>query len=91
MNKPLSEKEKLITMLTEIYDQLEELEFVLEASFSDQRISLNKEEQDQIKASEQKLAALDKTMEIMTTLSKEEISAAGSNQGRKSLKFELGF
>lgn len=91
MNKPLSEKEKLITMLTEIYDQLEELEFVLEASFSDQRISLNKEEQDQIKASEQKLAVLDKTMEIMNTLSKEEISAEGSNQGRKSLKFELGF
>ncbi len=37
MNKPLSDKEKLLSMLTEIYDQLEELELVLEASFSDHR------------------------------------------------------
>lgn len=63
MNKPLSEKEKLITMLTGIYDQLEELELVLEASFSDLRINLNKEEQDKLKEQQQKLSVIDQTIE----------------------------
>ena len=44
MNKQLSEKEKLLSMLKEIYEQLEELESVLDASFSDKRINLKKEE-----------------------------------------------
>lgn len=44
MTRPTHEKEKLVTMLTEIYDQLEELELVLESSFSDLRMCLNNEE-----------------------------------------------
>jgi hypothetical protein len=86
MNKPLSEKEKLLTLLTEIYEQLEELESALGASFSDKRISLNKEEQDKIKASGQKLAALDQTIDRAIFISNEAYSS--TNQ---SLQLEIGF
>jgi hypothetical protein len=44
MNKSLTEKEELISSLSKIYDQLEELELALVASFSKQRTRLNKEE-----------------------------------------------
>ena len=63
MNKPSSEKEKLLTMLTEIYDQLEELESVLEASFSDHRIRLNKEELNKISVPEKRLSMMEKELE----------------------------
>jgi exoribonuclease R len=91
MNKPLSEKEKLVTMLTEIYDQLEELELVLEASFSDLRISLNKEEQDKIKISEQKLSVIDQIIGEFCSISNEEVTSSSSNQKSRSLQLELGF
>lgn len=37
MNEPVSAREQLLTMLTDISDQLEELESVIETSFSDLR------------------------------------------------------
>jgi hypothetical protein len=86
MNKQLSEKEKLLSMLKEIYEQLEELESVLDASFSDKRISLKKEEQDKIKASEQKLVALDQTIKRIDFISNEGVLVAN-----RSLQLEMGF
>ncbi|MCD4839322.1 hypothetical protein LRS37_10605 [Neobacillus sedimentimangrovi] len=53
------EKEKLLIKLTDIHDQLEELEFALEASFSELRKNLNKEEQDKLAVSKQKLSMLE--------------------------------
>ncbi|MEH7303486.1 hypothetical protein [Neobacillus drentensis] len=78
LNKPLSDKEKLISMLTEIYDQLEELEVVLEASFSDLRKSLDKEEHDKILESKQKLYGLEQTIDKVTSITNLEL--ASTNQ-----------
>jgi hypothetical protein len=55
----LIEKEKLLIKLTDIHDQLEELESALEASFSELRKNLNKEEQDKLAVSKQKLSMLE--------------------------------
>ncbi|MEH7353531.1 hypothetical protein V7150_08125 [Neobacillus drentensis] len=88
MNKPLSEKEKLLTMLTEIYDQLEELGSVLEASFSDLRISLNRNEQEKLTVPVQKLSDIED--KIANVIQYEEISDSDLNQVSKPLKLELG-
>ena len=79
MNKPLSDKEKLISMLTEIYDQLEDLEVVLEASFSDLRKSLNHEEQDKIMDSKQKLFGIQQKMEKVNSISNIELAGEPYN------------
>ncbi|WP_051633451.1 hypothetical protein [Bacillus sp. UNC41MFS5] len=79
MNKPLSDKEQLISMLTEIYDQLEDLEVVLEASFSDLRKSLNQEEQDKIMDSKQKLFGIQQTMEKVNPISNIELAGEPYN------------
>ena len=50
-------------MLTEIYDQLEELEIVLEASFTDLRIQMNNEELTKLTAPVQKLTKLEKELD----------------------------
>jgi hypothetical protein len=88
MNKPLSEKEELLTRLTDIYDQLEELESVLEASFSDHRISLNREEQEKFTVPVQRLSEIGEKIAPYTT---KELSDCNRGHGSKSLKLELGF
>jgi len=84
MNKPLSEKEKLLTMLTEIYDQLEELESVLEASFSDLRMSLKRDEQEKFIVPVQKLS------EIENKIANDNHYEGISDSNLKPLKLELG-
>ena len=91
MNKPLSEKEKLLTMLTEIYDQLEELESVLEASFSDLRSSLNQEEQEKLTLPVQKLSAIENKIENQSATQGILDEYSDNNQVAKALKLELGF
>ena len=91
MNKPLSEKEKLLTMLTEIYDQLEELESVLEASFSDLRSSLNQEEQEKLTIPVQKLSAIENKIENQSATQGILDEYSDNNQVAKALKLELGF
>jgi hypothetical protein len=93
MNKPLTEKEKLLMMLTDIYDQLEELESVLEASFSDLRCSLNKEEHSKLTIPLQKLSMLENKIdsEIVNPISTGELTDIPVHQTGKSLKLELGF
>ncbi len=44
MNEPMTDKERLLAMLTGIYEQLEELDSVFQASFSEQRIRLKQDE-----------------------------------------------
>ncbi|WP_420489265.1 hypothetical protein [Neobacillus niacini] len=87
MNSSLPEKEKLLSMLTEIYDQLEELEIVLEASFSDLRIQMNNEELNKLSAPVQRLSKLEKKLDRINPTSNEE----QSNSVTKALKLEMGF
>jgi hypothetical protein len=91
MKKPLSDKETLISMLTEIYDQLEELEVVLEASFSDLRKSLDKDEHDKLVSSKQKLLGLEQCIDKVSTFSNLEIASGNPNQVLRALKLEFGF
>ncbi|CAH2715780.1 hypothetical protein BACCIP111895_02964 [Neobacillus rhizosphaerae] len=91
MNKPISEKEKLLTMLTDIYDQLEELESVLEASFSDLRISLNKVEYENLTGPVQKLADMDIILNHIHPIFTDKNIDTSPNQVLKTLKLELGF
>ncbi|WP_066312988.1 hypothetical protein [Bacillus sp. FJAT-29814] len=60
MTKPLTEKDLLITQLTGIYDQLEELDMALEVSFSDLRMDLDREQQEKIADMNQKMVHLEK-------------------------------
>jgi hypothetical protein len=91
MKQPLSEKENLLTRLTDIYEQLEELESVLEASFSDHRISLNREEQEKLTVPVQGLSNLGKKIANGIPFSSIEIPDSNPGQGSKSLQLELGF
>ncbi|MEH7117910.1 hypothetical protein V7128_10885 [Neobacillus vireti] len=91
MTIPMSEKEKMLTMLTEIYDQLEELESVLEASFSDHRVHLNSKEQEKLTSTRNRLLDIDGKSGRMNPLSHEEILDCTLGAVPKSLKLELGF
>ncbi|MDN3016744.1 hypothetical protein PH210_11110 [Paenibacillus sp. BSR1-1] len=91
MNKPMSEKEKLVSMLTDIYDQLEELDSVLEASFSDLRISLNKEEQSKINDSALKLSFIENKIDQVNLAFFENSLESSKNPAAKRLELELGF
>lgn len=55
MNKEYNEKGTLLSKLSEIYDQLEELETILESSFSEQRSSLQHDMLEKISAPKQKM------------------------------------
>jgi hypothetical protein len=85
MNSSLPEKEKLLSMLTEIYDQLEELESVLEASFSDLRIQMNNEELKKLSAPVQKLTMIEKELDRI------ESTVGPNNTINRALKLEMGF
>ncbi|MDM5331263.1 hypothetical protein [Neobacillus sp. CF12] len=85
MNSSLPEKEKLLSMLTEIYDQLEELEIVLEASFSDLRMQMNNEEQQKLTAPVQRLSKLEKELDRINP------ATENSNSVTRALKLEMGF
>ncbi len=87
----MSEKEKLVSMLTEIYDQLEELDSVLEASFSDLRISLNQEEQSKINDSALKLSFIENKIDQVNLAFFENSIESNKNPAAKRLELELGF
>ncbi|HEY2420413.1 MAG TPA: hypothetical protein VGI04_03315 [Neobacillus sp.] len=87
MNKPMSEKERLISMLTEIYDQLEGLESVLEITFSDLRTNLNKNELTKINGPEQRISKLEKLFSFKNDTPTDFTHLPTS----RSLKLEMGF
>lgn len=91
MNKPLSEKEKLLSMLTGIYDQLEELELVLEASFSDLRTNLNLDEINKIIIPEQRLSMIENEIFNLDLISMEQVSDSKPCLASRTLKLELGY
>jgi hypothetical protein len=91
MNIPMSEKEKMLSMLTEICNQIEELESVLEASFTDYRLILKSKEQEKIKETIQRLSEAEVKSKLENSLSSEEILGSSIGTVPQSLKLELGF
>jgi predicted transcriptional regulator len=87
MAKQISEKEKLLSMLTGIYDQLEELELVLEKSFLDARNKLNMDEHKKISTAKEKLSKIESKTFPMNTERLQTVIAKDS----RSMKLELGF
>lgn len=91
MNEPITEKEKLLMIFSEMNDQLAELESILKKSFSDLHKDLIREEEDKLSLSETRISHMEKS------LAQEEVSINdktknpfGKNQS-VGLKFELGF
>ncbi|MCM3766603.1 hypothetical protein [Neobacillus niacini] len=66
MTRPLTEKDQLITQLTRIYDQLEELDMALEVSFSDLGMDLDREQQEKIADMNQKMVHLEKIIDSIS-------------------------
>ncbi|RSK51900.1 hypothetical protein [Bacillus canaveralius] len=83
MNEQSLEKEKLLTMLTEIYDQLEELESGLHSSLADLRDDWNEKQAARLTSCGNRLSALEIKMKLIN-----ENGELDKNQG---LKLELGF
>ncbi|WML45074.1 hypothetical protein [Neobacillus sp. PS3-40] len=92
MINSVSQKEKLLIMMTEIYDQLEELESVLDASFSELSDKWKTDELSKMVEPEQKISNLEKKIEEVYFKNTEEQQDSNiKNQKPASLKFELGF
>jgi ferritin-like metal-binding protein YciE len=91
MNMSLPEKEMLLSMLTEVYDQLEELEQVLEASFSDLRNNLNNQELDKISSTEIRISRLEKEIESIGPSSDDTEKEMNRSSVTRALKLEMGF
>ncbi|KOP83202.1 hypothetical protein ACFFHH_08090 [Cytobacillus solani] len=90
MDKKIIAKEELLSMLTEISDQLEELEGILETSLSKARQNVQSEYTAKIIACEEQLTALEN--ETANTLKENEALANASKLHRpNSMKLELGY
>jgi hypothetical protein len=82
-------KEKLLSMLTDIYEQLEELEVVLEHSLTDLRENLNNQQLNPMNELDNKISDTESAYQdllMMKQYSKENIP-----NPKKALKLELGF
>ena len=89
MNRP-TEKEHLLSILTEIYNQLEELDMVLEATFSDTRKSLEKELLDRIIIPKQRMEEIDNELDNMSSFTIRTLDTSRQYLAG-TLKLELGF
>ena len=86
MKTSTPEKEKLLSMLTEIHDQLEELESVLESSFSNLRHSMNEEELNKMIEPKLKLLTIQNELEQKQTRNENSTS-----QITRAMKLEMGY
>jgi 16S rRNA C1402 (ribose-2'-O) methylase RsmI len=82
-------KEKLLSMLTDIYEQLEELEVVLEHSLTDLRENLNSQQMNQINELDNKIS--DSESAYQDLLMMKQYSKENTPNPQKALKLELGF
>lgn len=90
MDKKIIAKEELLSMLTEISDQLEELEGILETSLSKARQNVRNDYSAKIIACEEKMTALEN--EAANTLKEnEEHGNPGKLHRPTSMKLELGY
>jgi hypothetical protein len=91
MYQSSAEKERLLLALTDIYDQLEELESVLEGSFSDLRIRLKEEEQAKISDTAKKISVLDNKLEKIISFGEGMADGSRLSQSTNVLQLELGY
>lgn len=84
-----SPQEKLLMMLTEIYDQLEELEEVLEHSLTDLRGNLYQQQEDKMDKNEALLTKVEESYYKQSSVSTNIIDFPQNH--KKALKLELGF
>lgn len=87
MIRQISEKETLLSMLTGIYDQLEELESVLDTSFSEHRNHLKEDEYKKILHVKEKL----KKLESKNFPLNKDCFEPLLYKDKGSMKLELGF
>lgn len=74
MNESVSEKEKLLMMLTEINDQLGDVGSVLESSFSDLRNNWRREELERVAVPNQRITHLENKLEKINSFERNEFS-----------------
>jgi hypothetical protein len=84
-------QEKLLMMLTEIYDQLEELEEVLEHSLTDLRGNLYQQQADRIGNNEALMTNLEDSIHGQSKVNTNIIDFQQNQNQKKTLKLELGF
>lgn len=84
-----SPQEKLLMMLTEIYDQLEELEEVLEHSLTDLRGNLYQQQANRIDKNEALLTKIEDSYHEPSRVNSNIIEFPQNH--KKALKLELGF
>jgi predicted Holliday junction resolvase-like endonuclease len=89
MSESFSQKEKLLMMMTEIYNQLEELELVLETSYTELHDNWKNEELSKIAESNQRITNLEKKIEEGSYKKSEEQKEDSYTDA--SLKFGLGY
>ncbi|MBN8200241.1 MULTISPECIES: hypothetical protein [Bacillaceae] len=87
MQGKMVEKDELLAMLTEIYDQLEELENVLESNLSGLRQDWYYEQTEKLEVCESRLEAI----EVDMTVIKSEADNIEDAKRSAGMKLELGF
>ncbi|MBG9546549.1 hypothetical protein ACOSZF_02400 [Cytobacillus firmus] len=87
MQGKMVEKEELLAMLSEIFDQLEELESVLESNLSGLRQDWYYEQSEKIEACESRLEVIEEDMSAI----KSEADSIESAKRSARMKLELGF
>ncbi|GLB57952.1 hypothetical protein [Cytobacillus sp. NCCP-133] len=90
MEDRIVEKKELLAMLTEIYDQLEELESVLESNLTGLRQNWHDEQTGKIVACEKKLQTIENELTAFSE-TQSETEREKNAQKTKSMQLELGF
>lgn len=92
MNEPVSEKEVLLMMLTKMCEQLEDVDSVLEVSFSDLRSQWFQEETEKLAACGREISLLENRINKVNSANKEDYASysAIKKQG-PSLQLDIGF
>ncbi|WNS73994.1 hypothetical protein RRV45_13825 [Bacillus sp. DTU_2020_1000418_1_SI_GHA_SEK_038] len=90
MKKNVSAKEELINMLSEIYNQLEELETALDSNFSGIRNALQMDCSDHLSSCTDRMQALETEIAYYQAKSGK-ADGKESTQRQPSIKLELGY
>ncbi|MFE8695700.1 hypothetical protein ACFYKT_04905 [Cytobacillus sp. FJAT-53684] len=90
MNEKLIAKEELLNMLTEISDQLEDLENILEKNLSKVRQAVQNDHSEKMVNCEERITALEKQTS-MDLEADEAIGIKSQSNRPKTMKLELGF
>jgi len=90
MNEKMVKKEELLSMLAEIYNQLEELESVIESNMSSVQENMQMDFSNRVASCDQSLSALEFKFDGSLEPDSSDTERSHSNLPR-SMKLELGF